>query len=79
MPPSGVNEMTYYPETRYVVCTANPDLKPLAVYEVERGVFSTPADAIALMRELSAMGEPCQCYKRRWIEASTDFVWMNRA
>jgi hypothetical protein len=69
----------YYPETRFAVLTANPELKPLAVYEIEHGVFSTPADAMPAVKALLKKGHDVQIEKRRWVEFKTDYTWFNAA
>jgi hypothetical protein len=65
----------YYPETRYHVLTANPDLSPLAVYEIDRGQFATITDAKVLADELAEMGEPSQIERREWREVRHHAVW----
>lgn len=65
----------YYPETRFVVLTTNPDLFPVYVYEIERGVFDTMEAARVLADELAEMGEPSQIQRRQWREARHDAVW----
>lgn len=58
----------YYPGVRYVVATANPELLPLAVYEVVRGEFDNQGDAAVLQYELAAFGEDSQILAVGWIE-----------
>lgn len=68
--------MAYYPGTKYVVCTRDPDepateyagTPRISAYTVERGVFHSEDAANALVQELTEGGEPCQVYACRWVE-----------
>jgi hypothetical protein len=65
----------YYTETRFVVLTPNPDLSPLMVYEVERGVFDTMEAATVLANELAEMGEGSEIQRRQWREVRHAAKW----
>ena len=68
-------ETGYYPETRFMVLTPNPDLFPLIVYEVERGVFDTIEAAKVLADELAEMGEASEIQRRQWREVRHAAKW----
>lgn len=67
--------MAFYNHTKYVVTTPNPELLPLAVYEVVRGEFDELAHAQTLAAELVEMGECCEIASKHWAEVFTPLAW----
>lgn len=63
----------------YVVYTANPDLIPLAVYEIERGVFNTESEAVTLAKEIMQQERKDVQIKRRFVNITieVDYCWYN--
>jgi len=62
----------------FVVCTKNhdPDLTPLAVYEIERGSFPSMAEAEAFARTLFKEGvAEVQISERKWMQFTKPRRW----
>lgn len=67
----------YYKGTRFRVYTANPELLPLAVYEVLRSSHLTLAKAQEAARPLLEEGKDVQIIKCGWEEVKRDILWLN--
>lgn len=64
-------------QTWFAVKTANPDLAPLAVYEIGHGTFETPEAAMPTVNKLLKEGKHVQVVKCRVEVVERNFCWYN--
>jgi hypothetical protein len=63
----------------YVIMTANPELFPLKVYEIEHGAAANVQELMPEVRRLLVAGHDVQIVKRKWEITTRNHVWYSHA